>query len=316
MIAALWTHWVRLLDRREAPDVLALVRIGVAAVLLSDYLTVWRLGLVPALMAGADAGGLAHASGNPWADWIGADLRGAWLLEAGLVGASAALMVGLGSRAAAVALMLLSTQWAMLLPEGDRAIDMLLRNVLLVLAFSRAGATWSVDARLRTGSWRGDGAPVPAWPRYVLVLQVVVMYFTAGVQKYGQHWWPWGGYSGLYVILHDWSYASHAFGWIRHQPFFLGTQLATAVTMLWQWTYPVVLVHYFPPRRPGRFAAAFERWHLHWAWIAVGAFFHVGIAVTMQLGIFPWGMLAVYPAFLHPDELRGLWGRVRAATAR
>jgi hypothetical protein len=139
------------------------------------------------------------------------------------------------------------------------------------------------------------------------VLQVVVMYFTAGVQKYGQHWWPWGGWSALYVILHDWSYAARPFGWLRGQPFYLGTQVATAVTMAWQWTYPLVLVHYFPGLgSPGRIRRLFERYRLHWAWIVVGAGFHLGIAATMQLGIFPWGMLALYPAFLHPEELRSI----------
>jgi hypothetical protein len=301
---------VRLLDRREAPDVLAAIRIGVAVVLLADFLTVARLGLVTALFASPEAGGLARGDGALWVAVFGGGVAGGRLLHAGLTLSAAALAVGLFTRTSALVLMLLSAQWNQLLPEADRAIDMLLRNVLLVLAFSRAGDTWSVDARWRTGSWRGDGADVPAWPRYVLVLQVVVMYFTAGVQKYAQHWWPWGAWSGLYVILQDWSYASRPFGWLRGQPFYFGTQVATAVTMLWQWTYPVVLVHYFPPLRPGRFTAVFERYRLHWAWIAVGALFHLGIALTMQLGIFPWGMLAVYPAFLHPDELRAVVGRI------
>ena len=31
-------------------------------------------------------------------------------------------------------------------------------------------------------------------------------------------------------------------------------------------------------------------------------FLHIGIAATMQLGIFPWAMLALYPSFFHPEE--------------
>ena len=301
--------WIALWDRREAPDVLALIRIGVGLVLLGDFLTVWRLGLVVPLMASADAGGMALESSPAW---LGGTEAGAHWLHAGLVVASLSLVLGSATRTSAIVLMLLSAQWQMLLPEADRAIDVLLRNVLLLLGLSSAGARWSVDARLRTGSWEGDGAPVLAWPRYLMVLQVVVMYFTAGVQKYGQHWWPWGGWTGLYVILNDWSYARFPFHWLEMQPFYLSTQVMTAVTMAWQWTYPVVLIHYFPPpTAPGRFRRAFERYRLHWAWIAIGATFHVLIAGTMELGIFPWGMLAVYPAFLHPDELAGLIPRGR-----
>ena len=303
--------WIALWDRREPPDVLALIRIGVGVVLLADFLTVSRLGLVVSLMTPSIGGGMG-ITGAAWLDVFGHDARSAELLHAALVASSLSLALGSASRTSALVLMFLSAQWCQILPEADRAIDVLLRNVLLILGFSAAGARWSVDAWLRTGTWRGDGAPVPAWPRYLVVLQVVVMYFTAGVQKYAQHWWPWGGWTGLFVILNDWSYARFPFGWLRTEPFYLATRFMTAVTMAWQWSYPIVLLHYFPPPwPPGRLRRAFERYRLHWAWIAIGATFHVGIGATMELGIFPWGMLAVYPAFLRPEELWALREAVR-----
>jgi hypothetical protein len=302
--------WVALWDRKEPPDVLALVRIGIGLVLLYDLLVTWRLGLVGTLMATVDHGGLGPpVSENSalWLRWVGADAQAARWLHGALTLSALSLTLGLFSRTSALLFMLLSAQWAMIMPEADRAIETMMRNVLFVLMFSGCGRKWSLDAWLSVGSVRGDGSLVSAAPRYLLVLQVVVMYFTAGVQKYGQHWWPWGGYTALYVILHDWAYAAQPFHWLRHQPFYLSTQLATAVTMIWQWSYPVVLLHYFPPSGPpGRFRQFFARYRLHWAWIAVGALFHVLIGATMELGIFPTGMLAIYPAFLHPDELREL----------
>lgn len=307
-------HWIALWDRREAPTVLAAVRIGVGIVLLLDFLTLWRLGLVVPLMAGHEHGGLsrmAGTSGEPW--WytlFGDSVASAQWLHVGLVLASLCMTLGWFSRASALVLMLLYAQTEQILPEADRAIDMLLRNVLMILGLSSCGATWSLDALWRTGRLQGDGEPVPAWPRYLLVVQIVVMYFTAGVQKYGQHWWPWGGYSALYVILQDWAMARARFGWLEHQPLYAFTQLSTFVTMVFQWTYPIVLVHYFPGRgAPGRLRRAFERYHLHWVWIGVGGIFHVGIALTMELGIFPWGMLALYPVFAHPDEWAALFRR-------
>jgi hypothetical protein len=306
--------WVGLWDRREPPDVLALVRIGIGLVLLYDLLVTWRLGLVDTLMATVEHGGLGPPiteNSALWLRWMGGGAASAhWLFRLLLLSALT-LTAGLFSRTSALVFMLLSAQWGMIMPESDRAIETMMRNVLFLLMFSGCGRKWSVDAWLSSGSVHGDGGLVSAAPRYLLVLQVVVMYFTAGVQKYGQHWWPWGGYTALYVILHDWAYAAYPGSWLHRQPFYFSTQLATAVTMLWQWTYPVVLLHYFPPpREPGRFRQLFTRYRLHWLWIAVGALFHVLIGATMELGIFPTGMLAIYPAFLHPDELRELAGKL------
>lgn len=300
--------WIATWDRRETPEVQALVRIGLGVVVLSDLLETWRLGLVEVLMAGKAGGGLSGAGASvAWMRWMGEGPDAAWWMWGGLALAATLLTVGLFTRTSAALLMLLSAQWALVLPDGDRAIDLLIRNALFVLACSSAGAVWSVDARLRTGSFSGDGLPVPAWPRYLLVLQIVAMYFTAGVQKYGEHWWPWGGWSALYVTLQDWAVARHPFGWLRDPPFYALTQLSTAVTMVFQWTYPLVLIHYFPgPGPAGPLRRAFSRWRLHWAWIGVGAVFHLALAGTMELGIFPWGMLALYAVFLEPAEVRVL----------
>jgi hypothetical protein len=40
------------------------------------------------------------------------------------------------------------------------------------------------------------------------------------------------------------------------------------------------------------------RWGRYWA--VLGAAMHVGIALTMELGVFSWGMLALYPVLLSP----------------
>lgn len=302
--------WIALWDRRETPEVLALVRIGVGLVLLADLFWTWKLGLVAPLMTSEAQGGLSGLTPqtSAWFGWVGDGPRAAALLHAALAVAAALLALGGFTRTAAAAFLLLSAEWARILPDADRGIDLLLRNVLFVLAFSRAGDAFSLDAWWATGRWAGSGAPVPAWPRRVLVLQIVAMYFTAGVQKYGQHWWPWGGWSALYVILQDWAVAAWDFSWARQPlPYFL-TQVATVVTLAWQWSYPVVLWGTFePPWPPGALRRAFLRWRLHWLWIAVGIWFHVQLALTMELGIFPYGMLALYWVFVSPDELPSAW---------
>ena len=38
-------------------------------------------------------------------------------------------------------------------------------------------------------------------------------------------------------------------------------------------------------------------------WLGLGVSFELGIAFTMRLGNFPWGMLAIYPVMLLPEDL-------------
>src|SRR5690606_33250758 len=54
-----WRAWVALCAEEERPTVLAVVRIGVAAVLLADFLSAERHGLVATLWGPSSAGGLS-----------------------------------------------------------------------------------------------------------------------------------------------------------------------------------------------------------------------------------------------------------------
>ena len=69
------------------------------------------------------------------------------------------------TRGAALLHVWLSVQAALINGPADRAIDRALRIVLLILVLSPAARVWSVDARLATGSFRGDRGPAPAWRR-------------------------------------------------------------------------------------------------------------------------------------------------------
>lgn len=315
--------WVRLWDRREVPAVLALLRLLIGGLLVWDLgLALW-LDLVPTLWAPPEAGGLPSKllqrevipEVYRWFAPTAATARG---LHALVLGAAALFGAGLFTRLSGVVLLLGYAQLALVLPLGDRGIDLMMRNVIAILLFSACGRTLSVDARLRTGSWWGDGALAPAWPRHLIVLQLVVMYWMAGVQKTALAWTPLGGYHALTIILQDPHIARYDFGWLMDWPL-LGS-VATATTHLFEWTAPLVLLAYHyrdTAERPGALRAFFNRWRVHQLWVAVGVLLHVGIALTMNLGIFPYAMLALYPAWFHPDELQGAgaWLRARLSPA-
>ena len=309
--------WVRFWDQREHPRTLALVRILLALVVLFDFVEIWRLGLVTPLLGVQEVGGWADVMGRkatPPVYWFLPPE--AWVPVAHhalLVLSAFCLLIGFFTRTSSVVLMLLWVQIQLTMPMSDRAIDLLCRNILMIFAFSGAGNAWSVDARMSQGTWRG-GAEIGSWARYLIITQLVIMYFTAGVQKVGFSWLPWGYFTALYIILQDPAIARFDFSYLRNQPFFFATQVGTFVTMIWQWAYPLVFLWYWyknTAERPGRLRAFANRWHLHLVWVAVGALFHVLLAVTMELGIFPWAMLALYPAFIDPDELKHLWTGLR-----
>ena len=142
-------------------------------------------------------------------------------------------------------------QFASVIPYSDRGIDTLLRLVLVLLLFSPAGRTLSVDAWRRTGSVWGDGRDEPAWARRFVIGQIVLMYFGAGTQKVGLTWWPMGHYAALYFALQDPAVAAWDFSFVRRQPWFFLTQVGSLVTMVKQWTYPTVLLLFHWRRNPG-----------------------------------------------------------------
>jgi hypothetical protein len=78
------------------------------------------------------------------------------------------------------------------------------------------------------------------------------------------------------------------------------------MTMLFELGSPAILLFTYyagTADRPGRIRRWCNRLRLRWGWITLGIGFHLGIAVFLRLGPFAWGMLALYPVLLLPDEL-------------
>ena len=314
--------WIGLWDRREHPRSLAGVRILLASVVLVDLLVAQRLDVVVGIWGDLEAGGIVDVVGRKKIPevyrWLPATPSTAWTVWGVAVGSAAALLTGIGARLAALVLCLSLAQMALILPGADRGIDMLVRNALLILACARSDATASLWARVRTGRFFGvvDG-PVPSWPRYLLVVQLVLLYWGAGAAKVASTWTPFGDYAALYLAMRDPHFARLSVGLV--DALYPVTQVLTATTWLWEWAAPLLLLayHYRDTRtRPGWLRASFNRLGFVPVYLGLGVVFHVGTHLTMRLGIFPFAVLALYPAALHPDEWGALLVRVRRRLPR
>jgi hypothetical protein len=208
--------------------------------------------------------------------------------------------LGLLYRAAGLALTLALINIARFDPNGD-AIDTLYRIVVPILALSGAHARFSIDAWI--GHKRGHPPPalVPAWPRYLVLLQLLWMYFSAAHCRDDAAWWPHGGFSAIGNVMSDPHFARFPPGsLVSLYPL---TQVATAISMTFEMSAPLMIfVTWFRCEGGGAFGAFVRRWRIRWIWLATGAALHLGIALSMTLGMFPYGVLALYPLFLHPEE--------------
>jgi hypothetical protein len=302
-----WRQWVALMDRRESPTALALVRIGVALVLACDYLWIRHVGLIEPLWTRFPTGFATGFSG--WADAYDVSAYGLWWLAfvpLVLVG------VGLFTRPAAIVFVLVSAQQSAIAPWSESGIDMLMRVVFVILALSGCNAKWSVDAWLRRKLGRPMPALVPAWPRYLLMLQVCWVYFSGGQNKSSGAWGPQGGFTALGNALMDPHNGRLAPGFVA--AIYPLTRVATALTMVFELSsiaYPLWLYFAATPERPGRLRHWCNRLRVRWVWLGLGIFFELGIAVGLRLGAFPYGMLALFPTLLFPQELERLVQRLK-----
>jgi hypothetical protein len=187
-----------------------------------------------------------------------------------------------------------------------------LANALWILVLAGGDSTLSLRCRLRTGAWH-DPRPVPAWPRALVLYQLILVYSSTGLQKLSAHWTPVGGFSALYYILQQPSWHRADMSWLAH--IYPLTQLATLTTWLFELLAPVVLLALYYRRtadRPGRLRARMNRLPWRNAFVVVGVPMHVGVFLMMDVGPFTWVTLAFYLCLFDPDEWARAWRRLRS----
>ncbi len=298
----LWSAWVALTSTRETGESLALLRIAVAGVVIYALCSMIAADLVDVMWVDARYGGLQRLSAQHWLIALlgGQSPRAAWTLVIAALVFAACLVVGIGGRITA----LLAAQAYYALTSGHDALsggyDVMITNGLWLLVLADSTATLSLDCRLRTGAWR-SARLVAAWPRYMAILQLVVVYTTTGLKKVSPVWTPGGDHSALYWVFQEPTWRRFDMAWTA-SAFWL-TQVGSAVTWWWEVLAPLLLLVYWARhtrQHGGPLRRALNRFDLRKAWAAVGIALHLGIFVLLNVGPFSPISLAYYLCLIPP----------------
>ena len=273
-----WGWWVAHCAREEDLRPLALVRILVPLCVLGDLLRTAQLGLVPMLFKPYELGGFGAHQDGAWRldDLLGGEVAGpvSWWVT---VLCMPLISAGVAVRPAIILGCLAYAQLGHSFPPGDRGVDRIMRIALLIVLFSAAHRCWALGPRLRKMAEQRVG---PAWPSDLLKWQLVLIYLGAGVAKLMRDptWLDFGKRSSLYRIFTDPLVGRlDASFWADWQPIF---QVGAVFTIVLELSPLLILTRWC-------------RW-----WALGGVFLHLGIFAVMDLGMFPWGMLALYPVLL------------------
>ncbi len=273
-LKAAWAAWVAWCAREEDPRPQALVRILVPLMIVLDLLRVAQLGLFGTLFRPFSEGGLNRNVDSAYVldRWLPADTAGLWAAGVTVV-CMLLTSLGVASRPAAVIGVLAYAQVGHLYSPGDRGIDRILRTVILIWAFGQSHRALSLSRAPRA-------ATIPAWPASLARFLMVIVYLSAGLGKLMQQprWLAFDGTPVLYRIMTD-PLAAHMDP-VAMQAWFWPLRIMGWGTLALELSSPLILTRY------ARY------------WAIPGIFMHLGIFYTMDLGMFSWGMLSLYPLFL------------------
>lgn len=300
----MWSRWLALLKERENGTSLALFRIACGLTVVCTIGTVVVHGLAPVIWLDAADGGYSKLDDNPWLFRLigGVNPLTLWSMIGVCMGFGVALIVGWGGRITAFVVLQSFLAISHINSHIGGCDDQLIGNALWLVVLSRSTATLSLDCRRRTGSWHSEEL-IPAWPRYLAIFQLVLVYFTTGVQKLSITWTPAGGYSSLYYFLQEPSFQRWDMSWLAWV--YPLTQIATAISWTWEVTSPLLLLALWYRRtrtQPGRLRAFFNRIHFRELFVVIGVGMHLGVWIFIGLGPFTWITLSIYVCLFRPEE--------------
>jgi hypothetical protein len=304
-LGRVWDRWVRFLDRREPGTTLALWRIACGLCVVGAVGAVVLAGAVAPLWLDSTTGGYSNLTA-PWQFRLLGGINPAsvnGVIAVTLI-AGTLMVVGLGGRLPILVALQGYLALVYLNGSGTGGYDYAISKSLWLLFLARSTETLSLDCRLRTGRWTST-REIPAWPRYLAIVQLVLIYWSTGMHKLSATWTPAGGFSALYYALQEPTWRRFDMRWAAHV--YPLTQFATAVAWIWEITSPLLLLAlwYRATRdRPGRVRRLFNRMNFRRLFVLIGACVHLGILVFMEVGPFSFIMLAFYLCLYRPDEWR------------
>lgn len=312
-VADRWRAWVDFTSEREHPRVMAAFRVAVGLLALGTLLYAALGGVVSTLWIDIAHGGVVRLGNGPWlVEALGGPKPGVvWGIFA--VACTSSVLVAAGAGGRLPALVAAHTYFTLARVNGNTTggYDVLFTNAFFFVFVAGANATFSVDRRIRSGTWYSDET-IAAWPRRLMVLQLLIMYGATGLQKMSPVWTPLGGYTALYWVLQDPNWRRFDMPWLGGlMPL---VRAGTAVTWHWELGAPFLLIWYYADRTR-ELGGRLRRWITRFDWrkpfAIVGVGLHIGILVGLNVGPFSLISVAFYLAFFTPEELASAVRRIR-----
>lgn len=218
------------------------------------------------------------------------------VIYAVLVVAAVSLTVGFHTRLSGLVALVMLLAFSRRNPWVVNSGDLLLRHLAFYAALAPGGVALSVDA------WRKHGTPWvfpqrAAWARRLMQVQLSVIYLSTVVAKAQGSSWHDGTAVGYAVRIED---------LVRFAtPDFIIDNILLVNLM----TYGTLAAE---------LALAVLIWNkrLRYWVLGVGVLLHLSIDLTLTVGFFSYGMIALYPAFIEPDQTERFLHQVRARFAR
>lgn len=310
----------KVVTRRERGTTLALFRILLASTTLLSLWILRNEDVFRAIWFTEAAGGLTELKSSHWIfGFLGGFSAHSTTTVYHLCWVSALLsIVGFGGGASVLVCQQCYVALRSLNDNASGGYDSLITVGLLLAAVGQPTTTLSLDCRLLRGAWT-SGVRVPAWPRALVVFQLLLMYTLTGIQKIGHSWTPFGGYTAMHYVLNDPTWLRKDLGGLAWSLDFVA-RIATFVTWHWEQLSFLLLFHWY--YRYGNhavghwFAKSFRRWDLRVPWAITGVIMHLGILALLDVGPFSLVSLAYYVCLWGPSTIEDTFSALSARCAR
>ena len=299
-----WQRYIAFWNEQEAPDALALLRITFGLAFVGNVLEQILFGNVLELYADIPAGGIfGFEKSFPYTVFQFVPLTTGWIWALVILQllASVTLTLGLFSNISALIVLILQISFFDRMVLFRFSADEVYRVACYLMLISPIGAAWSLDA-----AWRGKGrARIGKWARRMFMLQLAVIYSRTGIVKLGSSWSFMDGWSAIWLSLNLPGVNRWSGDWAAK--FYPLTQVATFLVSWWEVSFFLLPLNQYLRQRPRRkraLARLLARYDLRPLYLGFGFCMHLGIMITMNIGMFAPVMWSLYPAYLKPDESR------------